>query len=80
MECRQKLTNGASDEIHRKVLEDVLVLEDKISQVENVLLEAGEEMKKLTVERRNGEAEELRVADTSKAVFGREDPVRRPRL
>ena len=62
--------NGASDELMRKFVKEVLVLEEKISEVENELHEAGEEMRKFTVERRKTEAEGRRVSDTSKAVFG----------
>ena len=50
VERKQKLMNGASDEIHTKFLQDVLVVEDKISELDNELHEASEEMRRLTVE------------------------------
>ena len=42
----------ASDEIRRNVLQKILVLEDKISEVENELLGTIEEMRTLTVKKR----------------------------
>ena len=57
-ERKQKWMNGASSEIQRNVLQDVLVLADKISEVENELHEASGEMS------RKAEAEGLRVSDT----------------
>ena len=52
MERKQKLMYGTSDEIPRKVFWGLLVLEDKISEVETELREARSEMRRLTVERR----------------------------
>ena len=43
--------SGAPEEIRRKVLQDVLVLEDKISVVKIELLETSEEMRMLVVEK-----------------------------
>ena len=63
MERKQTLRSGASDEILRKVLQDVLVLDGKISEVEEKLLDASEEMRTLSVERRKMEVEEGRVSD-----------------
>ena len=63
MERKQTLRSGASDEILRKVLHDVLVLDGKISEVEEKLLDASEEMRTLRVERRKMEVEERRVSD-----------------
>ena len=63
MERKQTLRSGASDEILRKVLQDVLVLDGKISEVEEKLLDASEEMRTLRVERRKMEVEERRVSD-----------------
>ena len=57
------MRSGASDEILRKVLQDVLVLDGKISEVEENLLDASEEMRTLRVERRKMEVEERRVPD-----------------
>ena len=65
-ERKQKSKNGASDETQRKSLKDVLVLEEKISEVENEPFEVSEQMRKLTVERRKMEAEELRVSEMSR--------------
>ena len=48
MARKQRLMSGASEEIRRKVFQDVLVLEDKIS-VEIELLETSEEMRELVV-------------------------------
>ena len=45
MERKHKLMNGVSDEIQRKFLKDVFVLEEKISEVENELHDASAEMK-----------------------------------
>ena len=56
---------GASDEIQRKYLQNVCVLEEKISEVENELHEASEEGRNFTVERRKAEADGLRASDTS---------------
>ena len=68
---KQKLINEVSYGIQRKFLKDVLALEEeKIKEVENEPHEASEDMRKLTVERRKAEAEELRVPDTSEAVLG----------
>ena len=63
MERKQKLRSGASDEILRKVLQDVLVLDGKISEVEEKLLDASGEMRTLRVETRQMEVEERRVSD-----------------
>ena len=57
MEHKQQLMNEASDEIQRKFLKEVWALEQKILESENVLHEASEEMRKLSVERRKAEAE-----------------------
>ena len=65
--AKEKLLNGASDEMQRKFLKNVLVLEEKNSEVHD----ASEEMKKLTVERRKAEAEGLTVSDASMAVLGK---------
>ena len=46
---------ATSDEIQRKFFEEVLVLEEMITEVENELYEANGEMRKLTVERRKVE-------------------------
>ena len=62
MERKQKLMNGALDGTLSKFLKEVLGLEEKTSEVKNELHEASEEMRKLTVERRKAEAEELRVS------------------
>ena len=40
------MNSGALGETQRRVLQDVMVLKDKISEVENELLEASEEMRK----------------------------------
>ena len=45
-------------------------MEEKISEGENELHEASEEMRKLAVERRKTEAAGLRGSDTSKTVWG----------
>ena len=79
MEGKQKLMNRVSDEIQRKLLKDVFVLEEKISEMEIELHEASAEMRKLTVERKQAEVE-VRASDTSSAGFGREDSVWNPRL
>ena len=63
MERKQTLRSGASDEILRKVLQDVLVLDGKISEVEEKLLDASEEMRTLRVETGKMEEEERRVSD-----------------
>ena len=63
MERKQTLRSGASDEILREVLHDVLVLDGKISEVEEKLIDASEEMRTLRVERRKMEVEERRVSD-----------------
>ena len=44
-------------------------MEDTISEVENELHEASEEVRKLPVERRTAEVEKPRASDTSKAVL-----------
>ena len=67
VERMQKLMSGAPEEIWKRVLQVVMVLENDISEVENELREASEEMRRLTVERRQAEAEGLRV---SEAVSG----------
>ena len=46
-----------------------MALENKISEVENELFEASEEMRKLTVERRNAEAEAQRISDIARVVL-----------
>ena len=80
MERKHKLMNGASDEIQREFLKDVLVLEENIWEVEEEFQEAGEELRKLTVQRRKAEAEELRVSDTHvHGCFGQSDSVRSPK-
>ena len=56
MERKQKWMNGASNEIQKKVLRIVLVLADKILELENELHEAREDMRKLTVERKKADA------------------------
>ena len=76
VERKQKLRSGAPEEIPRKVLQDVLVKEDRISAVETELLETGEQMRELTVEKRKTKAEGWRAPDTApvgldgKAVCG----------
>ena len=45
-------------------------MEEKISEVDEELHEASEQLRKLTVKRRKAEAEGLRVSDASKAVLG----------
>ena len=55
---------GPRKKFGRESFQDVMVLEDKISEVENELYEASEETRKLTVERRKAEAEGVRVSDT----------------
>ena len=55
---------------HRK-FKDVMVLEEKISEVESELHDASEEMRKLTVERRRAESGEPRISDTSRVVLDR---------
>ena len=54
----------------RGKLQDVLVLDGEISEVENELLEAREELRKLTVARM-AEVEGLRVSDTARVVVDR---------
>ena len=66
MERKQKLMSGASDVIQRKFFEEVLVLEEKISEVDNVLHEASEGTRELTVERRKVESQEPGLSDTSR--------------
>ena len=51
--------HGASDEIQGKFLKEVLVLEEKILEVDDQQHEASEEMRMLRVERRQAEAEGL---------------------
>ena len=70
MERKQKIDERSSNELQRKFLKDVLVLEEKISEVENELHDASAEMRKLSVEKWKAEAEGLSVSDTSKAVLG----------
>ena len=71
IERKQKLMTEASDEIQRKVLQDVLALEDKFSAVETELHEASAEMRRLTVERKRAGVVGLRVSDTSKGVLSK---------
>ena len=61
MEREQNLMSGVSDDIQRKFLKDILVLEERLSEVAHDCT---------TVERRKAEAEELRVSDTFKGVLG----------
>ena len=65
MERQEKLMSGYQEEIQRKVLQDVLVLKDKIFEVDNELHKAGEEMMRPTVGRWKAEAEGLRVSYAS---------------
>ena len=46
--------NGASDDVQRKFLKEVLVLEEKNPKMENELHEASEELRRFTVERKEG--------------------------
>ena len=52
MEHKQKLMSGAPDEIWKKALQDVMVLEDKISDVESELREDQDELRLFEMERR----------------------------
>ena len=74
------MMDGASDEIKRKFLKNILVSEEKTSEVENELHVASGEMREVAVERRKAETEGLRVSATSDAVFGLPDSVRGPKL
>ena len=53
IERKRKLMIGATKEIRRKVRQDVLVLEGKITEVEIELLQASEEMRKFARKRRS---------------------------
>ena len=53
-ECKQKLMSVTAEEVRRKVLDDVVVVEDRISAVEMELLETSEER---VFEKRNTNAE-----------------------
>ena len=67
------MVSGALVKIRREVHQDVLVLKDKISEVEVVLLETSEEMgAQLVVEKKKANAEGLRVFDTSRVVLRQE--------
>ena len=57
----QKLMSGAPEEVRRKVYQDVLVLEGKVSVVEVDLLDTREEMRKLVVATRMTRPESLRT-------------------
>ena len=76
MERKQKLMSEAPEEIRKRVLQDVMVLEDKFSEVKNELYQASEEMRKLTAERWKAEGTEVsataRVVLDGKAVSGGE--------
>ena len=61
VEREQKLMSGAREEIRKRVFQDVLVLEDKITEVENELHEASEEMRR---------KQRRRVSDTARVVLG----------
>ena len=56
MKRKRKLMNEASDEIQEKLLQNIMVLEDKISEVENELSEASEEMWTRMVEKKEDES------------------------
>ena len=50
---------------------EVLLFEEKMSEVENELREASEGMRKITVKRRKAEGEGLRVSGTSRVILDR---------
>ena len=58
MERMQKLRSEAPEEIQMSVLQDVMVLHYKISEVEEKQLQASEEMRTLRAKRRKVEVEE----------------------
>ena len=66
----QKLSIGAPEEVHTSIFQDVMILDRKISQVENELHDAIDEMRMLTVERRKTEANGLRCSDTAGTGVG----------
>ena len=69
---KQQLMSGPPEETQRIVHQTIMVLDGEISEVGDDILEASEELKKLTVERRKAEVEGLRVSDTARVVVSRD--------
>ena len=61
--------SGVAGEIQREVLQAILILSDKISEVGNELHEAGEDMRKLTMEKRKVDVNGLMVSELAGLVL-----------